>query len=48
MGLREEMRIVLKQAGEVLASELVAKTLTGVNRKIASSLQAFVVRLPAL
>jgi hypothetical protein len=48
MGLREKMKVVLKQAGEVLASELVAKTLTGVNRKIASSLQVFVVRFRVL
>jgi hypothetical protein len=44
MGLREKMKIVLKQASEVLASERVAKTLAEVNRKIASSLQVFVVR----
>jgi hypothetical protein len=45
MGLVDKMKVVLKQAGELLASEVVAKTLTEVNRKIASSLQNFVVRL---
>jgi hypothetical protein len=44
MGVTDKMKIVLKQAGELLASEVVAKTLTEVNRKIASSLQNFVVR----
>jgi hypothetical protein len=44
MGVIDKMKVVLKQAGELLASELVAKTLTEVNRKIASSLQNFVVR----
>jgi hypothetical protein len=44
MGLIDKMKVVLKQAGELLASEFVAKTLTEVNRKIASSLQNFVVR----
>jgi hypothetical protein len=45
MGVVDKMKVVLKQAGELLASEVVAKTLTEVNRKIASSLQNFVVRL---
>jgi hypothetical protein len=45
MGVIDKMKVVLKQAGELLASEMVAKTLTEVNRKIASSLQNFVVRL---
>jgi hypothetical protein len=44
MGLVDKMKVVLKQAGELLASEVIAKTLTEVNRKIASSLQNFVVR----
>jgi hypothetical protein len=44
MGVIDKMKVVLKQAGELLASEVIAKTLTEVNRKIASSLQNFVVR----
>jgi hypothetical protein len=44
MGLIDKMKVVLKQAGEVLSSEAIAKTLAEVNRKIASSLQNFVVR----
>jgi hypothetical protein len=45
MGMITKMKIVLKQAEELLASELIAKALTEVNRKIASSLQTFMVRL---
>jgi hypothetical protein len=44
----DKMRLVLRQTGELLASEAMAKTLAEVNRKIASSLQTFVVRLHLL
>jgi hypothetical protein len=44
MGVIDKMKVVLKHAGELLASEAIAKTLAEVNRKIASSLQNFVVR----
>jgi hypothetical protein len=45
MGVIDKMKIVLEQVGELMASEAIAKTLAEVNRKIASSLQTFVVRL---
>jgi hypothetical protein len=45
MGVIDKMKVVLKQAGELLASEVIAKTLAEANRRIASSLQTFVVRL---
>jgi hypothetical protein len=44
MSVIDKMNVVLKQTGELLASEAIAKTLTEVNRKIASSLQSFMVR----
>jgi hypothetical protein len=44
MGLIDKMKIVLKQASELLSAEVIAKDLTEVNRKIVSSLQKFMVR----
>jgi hypothetical protein len=45
MGVINKMKIVLKQANELLTSEVVAKTVAEMNWKIASSLQNFLVRL---
>jgi hypothetical protein len=44
MGLIDKMKIVLKQANELMSAEVIAKELTEVNRKIASSIQKFMVR----
>jgi hypothetical protein len=45
MGVIDKMKVVLKQAGELLTSEVIVRTLAEANRRIASSLQTFVVRL---
>jgi hypothetical protein len=47
-GVIDKMKFVLRQTGELLASEAVAKSLAEVNRKIASSLQTFMVMLHLL
>jgi hypothetical protein len=44
MGVIDRMKVMLKQASELLTSEVIAKTLAEANRRIASSLQTFVVR----
>jgi hypothetical protein len=45
MGVIEMMKAVMKQAGELLTAEATEKALTELNRKIASSLQYFIVRV---
>jgi hypothetical protein len=45
MGVLAKMKIVLKQSAGFLRAETVAKALTEVNRKIAFTLDAFMVGL---
>jgi hypothetical protein len=43
VGVIDKMRFMLRQASEVLSTEVIGRALIEVNRKIASSLSAFMV-----